>query len=100
MKARNLAKWNRKMKPKSSIKSQFDLFRANFNQILNLDHELCQLANAIDWPKFESGFAGCYSSDMGAPAKAVRLMVGMHYLKYMFNESDESVVERWVENQY
>jgi len=100
MKARNLAKWNRKMKPKSRIKSQFDLFRANFNQILNLDHELCQLAKAIDWPKFESGFASCYSSDMGAPAKAVRLMVGMHYLKYMFNESDESVVEHWVENPY
>jgi IS5 family transposase len=27
-------------------------------------------------------------------------MVGMHYLKYMFNESDELVVERWVGNPY
>ena len=37
---------------------------------------------------------------MGAPAKATRLMVGLQYLKYTFNESDESVVGRWVENPY
>ncbi len=27
-------------------------------------------------------------------------MVGLHYLKHAFNESDESVVARWVENPY
>ena len=27
-------------------------------------------------------------------------MVGLHYLKHAFNESDETVVERWVENPY
>jgi len=27
-------------------------------------------------------------------------MVGLHYLKYTFNESDESVLDRWVENPY
>jgi IS5 family transposase len=27
-------------------------------------------------------------------------MVGLHYLKHAFNASDESVVERWVENPY
>lgn len=27
-------------------------------------------------------------------------MVGLHYLKHTFNESDESVVARWVENPY
>ena len=88
------------MKPKRSIKNQFDLFRANLKQILNLQHELCMLADQIDWQQFETVFEDCYSQQMGAPAKAVRLMVGLHYLKYMFNESDESVVERWVENPY
>ena len=29
-----------------------------------------------------------------------RLMVGLLYLKHAFNESDESVVARWVENPY
>ncbi|NLX12316.1 MAG: transposase [Phycisphaerales bacterium] len=35
-----------------------------------------------------------------ASAKAMRLMVGLHYLKYTFNESDESAVAHWVENPY
>jgi IS5 family transposase len=37
---------------------------------------------------------------MGAPGKAIRLMVGLHYLKHTFNESDESLLARWVENPY
>jgi IS5 family transposase len=37
---------------------------------------------------------------MGRPGNAIRLMVGLHYLKHAFNESDESVVARWVENPY
>ncbi len=27
-------------------------------------------------------------------------MVGLHYLKHAFDESDESVIEHWVENPY
>jgi|FrelakmetLWP11LW_1041352.scaffolds.fasta_scaffold17336_1 IS5 family transposase len=88
------------MKPKTTPTSQFDLFRARFTQILNLDHELCRLADVIDWSRFESQFADCYSEDMGRPGNAIRLMVGLHYLKHAFDESDESVVARWVENPY
>ena len=36
------------MKPKITSTNQFSLFQAHFNQILNLDHELCLLANAIE----------------------------------------------------
>ena len=88
------------MKPKTTSNDTLHLFQAHFNQILNSDHELCQLANRIDWPRFDAAFADCYSEDMGAPAKAIRLMVGLHYLKHTFNESDESVVARWIENPY
>ena len=88
------------MKPKTQSSGQFELFQSNFNQILNLDHELCQLAHAIDWNRFDGELADCYSEDMGRPAKATRLMVGLHFLKHTFNESDESVVARWVENPY
>ena len=79
---------------------QFLLFQAHFDQILNPDHPLVILAQKIDWSRFDVAFADCYCSDMGAPAKAIRLMVGLHYLKHAFNESDESVVERWLENPY
>ena len=89
------------MKPKSSSnRSQLELFQSHFDQLLNPDHALCILAKKIDWSRFEVAFADCYSPDRGAPAKSVRLVVGLHYLKHAFSESDESLVERWVENPY
>jgi IS5 family transposase len=84
-------------KPKSS---QLDLFNARFEQLLNHQHPLYLLANKIDWQRFDLAFEDCYCPDTGAPAKAIRLLDGMHYLKHAFNESDESLLERWVENPY
>ena len=89
------------MKPKSRPESsQLQLFQAHFEQLLNHDHPLFVLAGQIDWARFDAALVDCYSPDQGAPAKAVRLLVGMHYLKHAFDESDESLVERWVENPY
>ena len=88
------------MTPKRQPRDAFELFRSHFDQLLNPGHELVLLANQIDWPRFDAAFAECYCPDTGAPGKAIRLMVGLHYLKYTFNESDESVVARWVENPY
>jgi len=47
----------------------------------------------------EERFGGLYS-EKGRPGIPIRLMVGLHYLKHAFNESDETVVSRWVENPY
>jgi len=88
------------MTPQPSPRDDFELFQAHFDQLLNPKHPLVQLAGQIDWPSFDTAFKDCYSADHGAPAKATRLMVGLHYLKHAFNESDESVVARWVENPY
>jgi IS5 family transposase len=89
------------MKPRLNPEStQRDLFRASFDQILNPDHPLIVLASKMDWQRFERTMAACYSPDLGAPAKAARLMVGLVYLKHAFDESDESLLERWVENPY
>jgi transposase, IS5 family len=89
------------MKPRSRPESsQLQLFQAQLEQLLNHDHPLFVLAGQIDWARFDTALSECYSPDQGAPAKAVRLLVGLHYLKHAFNESDESLVERWVENPY
>ncbi len=88
------------MTPKTQQRDAFELFRSHFDQLLNPRHELVILAQQIDWPRFDAVFEDCYCPDTGAPGKAIRLMVGLHYLKYTFNESDESVVARWVENPY
>lgn len=76
------------------------LFASKLSQILNDQHPLYKLASRIDWRTIEKEFACCYSEDMGRPANATRLMVGLHYLKHTYDESDESVVQRWVENPY
>jgi len=89
------------MKPKSRPEtSQLNLFQAQFEQLLNQDHPLFIMANKIDWNRFEVELADCYSPDMGALGKSIRLLVGLHYLKHTFNESDESVLDRWVKNPY
>lgn len=89
------------MKPKSRPEnSQLNLFQAQFEQLLNHAHPLFLLANKIDWQRFDAALADCYCPNNGAPAKAIRLLVGLHYLKHMFDESDESLLERWIENPY
>lgn len=81
-------------------KSPLELFQSRLDQILNLDHQLIKLSSAIDWSVFETEFGPLYCEGQGRPAKPIRLMVGLHYLKHAFCESDESVVERFIENPY
>ena len=88
------------MKPKKpKNQDQADLFRSRLDQILDRTHPLFVLANQIDWSVFENKFGTLYA-DKGRPALPTRLMVGLHYLKHAFDESDESVVARLLENPY
>ena len=87
------------MKPKDTQRNQADLFRARLDQILNREHPLFVLASQIDWTVFDKKFGALYS-EKGRPGKPTRLMVGLHYLKYAYDESDESVVARLLVNGY
>lgn len=88
-----------KMKPKKSP-PQRQLFGAELSEMLNPKHPLYVLAERIDWQQFDVAIDSCYASDLGRPGVNTRLMVGLMYLKHAFDESDESVVARWVENPY
>ena len=68
------------MQPKKKD-SQSLLFTSKLQQILNDQHPLYKLASSIDWQAIDKQLACCYSEDMGRPANATRLMVGLHYLK-------------------
>jgi IS5 family transposase len=82
------------MKPRSRPKnSQLDLFRARFDQLLNLDHPPCVLARKIDWSRFDIAFADCYSTEDGAPGKNIRLLAGLHCLQRI--EGAEAHVQRF-----
>ena len=87
------------MKPKSHI-PQRELFGAHLSEMLNPEHPLYVLAERIDWQQFELAIDECYAEELGRPGVNTRMMVGLMYLKHAFDESDESVVARWVENPY
>lgn len=73
---------------------------SSLSDMLNQSHPLYQLADKIDWEKFETAFQPLYCQDNGRPGKPIRLMCGMLILKHLRNLSDESLVEQWSENAY
>jgi IS5 family transposase len=101
-----------------------DFFRARLDGMVDLRHPLAVLASRMPWSQIEAALAPAFAhkdrkgravegADMfgptvsvagagvsaaGRPRLPIRLMVSLLYLKHAFNESDESVVERWSEN--
>jgi IS5 family transposase len=73
---------------------------ARLRQQIDLRHPLVRLAGLIDWAGFEARFGNLYHPRLGRPGVPIRLMVGLCYLQYTFQLSDQEVVERWVENPY
>jgi IS5 family transposase len=76
-----------------------DLFRARLDQIINLKHELAQLADAIDWDWIDGEIAPLYS-EKGRPGIETRFAVGLLLLKHIYGLSDEGACERWVYDPY
>jgi transposase, IS5 family len=87
------------MQPRSRS-PQGELFGARLSELLNPEHPLYVLSERLDWTQFDAAIDACYAEELGRPGVNTRLMVGLLYLKHAFNESDESVVARWVENPY
>ena len=101
-----------------------DFFRARLDGMVDTRHPLAVLASRMPWTDIEAALAPAFAhkdrkgravegADMfgptvsmagagvsaaGRPRLPIRLMVSLLYLKHAFNESDESVVERWSEN--
>jgi IS5 family transposase len=103
-----------------------DFFRARLDQMIDLRHPLAVLARRMPWEQIEQQLsalfvhknrpglakevvglfgpsvqiAGGGVSNAGRPRLPIRLMVALLYLKYAYNESDESLVERWSQDVY
>jgi IS5 family transposase len=52
----------------------------------------------MNWDELEREVSQTLSAEGGRPALPIRLMVGLHYLKALYDESDEAIVAKWVEN--
>jgi IS5 family transposase len=79
---------------------QRDLFKSRLDQIINLEHALVKLSQAIDWTFLGKEFGAVYDDDPGRPPLPTRLMAGLAILKHTHDLSDEVLCERWVENPY
>ncbi|MFH1049674.1 MAG: IS5 family transposase [bacterium] len=81
-------------------KDQEDLFKTRLENLIDHKHPLILLSHQIQWEELEKEFERFYNKDFGRPAIPIRAMVSLLILKQMFDESDESVLERWRENPY
>ena len=65
------------MRPKKhSPTGAGDLFRARLDQIVNMRHELVQLAERIDWDGPDAEIAPLYA-DTGRPGIETRFVIGL-----------------------
>jgi len=88
------------MRPKKPrTMGEGDLFRARLDQIINMRHELVQLASKIDWDWIDAEIAPLYS-DKGRPGIETRFVIGLLLLKHIYGLSDDGVCERWVHDPY
>ena len=79
---------------------QLNMFRIPLKQFINESHELVLLSRKIEWEKLENNLSVFYCENNGRPSVPIRLITGIIMLRRMFNQSDESVLDRWVENPY
>lgn len=87
------------MKPKTmaTVAQSGGIELASF---LDKTHPIYRLADRLNWDYLEKAFGPYYVEANGRPGIPIRVIAGLHYLKYLENESDESVVEKFCENPY
>jgi len=78
---------------------QLSFFGEDILNQLDESEPLLKLASVIPWDDFEQAFKIHYSG-IGAPAKPIRMMVGLLLLKQLENLSDERIVIQWKQNPY
>jgi transposase, IS5 family len=98
-KSLNWCKNLQKVIKKLNKQPQLEMYKTILLNFIHPEHELCQLARKIEWDKLEKDLEPFYS-EIGRPAVPIRTIVGLLLLKQIYNMSDETVMERWIENPY
>jgi IS5 family transposase len=84
-------------KPNDAGQQSF-LFQ-DLKSMLDARHPLYRLAAHMPWKEFEDRFGPLYSRE-GRPGISIRVMVSLVMLKHLYDQSDERLIERWIENAY
>lgn len=79
---------------------QLEMFKVPLKHFIKENHELVLLSKKINWEQLESGLGIYYCEDNGRPCIPIRTIAGIVLLRRIFDESDESILDRWVENPY
>jgi len=69
-------------------------------ELLNHEDGLFKLTSIINWDFLELSAGVNYVEGPGRPKIKTRLIVGLHYLKYLENKSDEEAVKTFLHNPY
>jgi transposase, IS5 family len=69
-------------------------------KMLDPQHSLYLLAEAINWHIFDEQFGPLYADGIGRPALSTRLMAALHYIKHIYDLSDDLVLAGFLENPY
>ena len=97
---RFFAKINRGCNPMAyELHHRYSIFEWMLKYNLDPEHELIRLAERIDWDTIRRRLSRYYSL-IGHKTKRVRLMVGLHILKHMYNLSDDETTKWVCENIY
>ncbi len=64
------------------VQPQLEMFKTVLTSFIHPEHELCLLANKIDWKSLEDEFAPLYGK-VGRPSVPIRTMVGLLLLKQL-----------------
>lgn len=80
-----------------------DMFSSRLDTMLDMRHELVKLAQIMPWDTLRDAVGHklpAMPAGKGRPPLPARLMLGLLYLKYAYDLSDEAVCKRWLENPY
>jgi len=74
-------------------------FKIDLDQIVHTQHPLVKTVQQIDWNAYDQKF-GAHFEDERRAEIPTRIMVALHYLKYINDLNDEDTVALWVGNPY
>lgn len=66
--------------------------------MLDKSNGLYKLANRLNWDYLMQELGSFYAEGPGRPEIPIRVIAGLHYLKYLENESDENFVKTRIGN--
>jgi hypothetical protein len=77
---------------------QLEMFKVPLKHFIKENYEFVLLSKKINWEQLESELGIYYCEDNGRLCIPIRTIAGVVLLKRIFDESDKSILDRWVDS--